>query len=76
MAEIVRVARRYILCGEYFAEQRTEVPYRGQQGALVKRDFGALYLDLFPELKLLEQSLLSRDQGWDNVTCWVFEKQA
>jgi pseudaminic acid biosynthesis-associated methylase len=76
MAEIVRVARRYILCGEYFAEQRTEVPYRGQPGALIKRDFGALYLDLFPELKLLEQSFLGRDQGWDDVTCWVFEKQA
>ncbi len=75
MAEIVRCARRYILCGEYFAEQPTEVPYRDQPGALIKRDFGAIYLSLFPALTLLEKGFLSRDQGWDDVTYWVFEKQ-
>lgn len=74
MGEIVRCSRRFVLCGEYFAEKPTEVPYRGQQGALFKRDFGGLYVSLFPELTLRGGGFLSRDDGWDDVTWWMFEK--
>ena len=74
MSEIVRCSSRYVLCGEYFAEEPTEVPYRGQTGALFKRDFGALYQELFPELELRDKGHLSRAEGWDDVTYWVFEK--
>jgi hypothetical protein len=52
MNEIVRCSRRYVLCGEYFSDQLTEIAYRGQTGALYKRDFGAMYQALFPELQL------------------------
>lgn len=76
MSEIVRCSRRYVLCGEYYAEQPTEVQYRNQTGALFKRDFGALYRELFPELALRKQGFLSRADGWDDVTYWVFERQA
>lgn len=75
MAEIIRCSRRYVVCGEYFADQRTEVPYRGHEGALIKRDFGGLYQELFPGLKQLETGFLGQDQGWDDITYWVFEKQ-
>lgn len=75
MAEIVRCSRRYILCGEYYAAELTEVSYRGQSGALWKRDFGGLYQQLFPELVLRKTGFLSREQGgWDDVTYWLFEK--
>lgn len=74
MGEIVRCSRRYILAAEYFAERLTEVPYRGQSGVLFKADFGALYTERFPWLKLLRRGFLGRDQGWDDVTYWVFEK--
>jgi pseudaminic acid biosynthesis-associated methylase len=74
MAEIVRCSRRYVLCGEYYAEQTTEVPYRGQAGALFKRDYGRLYQELFPELVLRKQGFLGRDSSWDDVTYWIFEK--
>lgn len=74
MAEIVRCSRRYVLCGEYFADSTTEVPYREQTGALFKRDYGRLYQELFPELKLLKKGFMGRDQGWDDVTYWMFEK--
>lgn len=74
MAEIVRCSRRYVLCGEYYAEQTIEVPYRGQTGALFKRDYGRIYQELFPELQLRRQGFLSREEGWDDVTYWVFEK--
>lgn len=76
MSEIVRSSSRYVVCGEYFAEEPTEVPYRGQRGALFKRDFGGMYLELFPELVLRKQGFLSRAEGWDDVTWWVLEKRA
>jgi pseudaminic acid biosynthesis-associated methylase len=74
MAEIVRCSRRYILCGEYFSAQTTEVFYRGHSGALFKRDYGRIYQALFPELRLLKEGFLSRAEGWDDVTFWLFEK--
>lgn len=74
MAEVVRCSRRYILCAEYFADTPTEVPYRGARDALIKRDFGRLYRELFPELRLLRKDFIGRDEGWDDVTIWLFEK--
>jgi pseudaminic acid biosynthesis-associated methylase len=74
MSEIVRCSSRYVLCGEYFAEENTEIHYRGQTGALFKRDYGRLYQELFPELKVVKQGFLGRDQGWDDVTYFMFEK--
>jgi pseudaminic acid biosynthesis-associated methylase len=76
MAEIVRCSSRYVLCGEYYAEELTEVPYRGQHGALFKMDFGARYSDLFPQLRLVDRGFLPRAEGvWDDVTYWIFEKR-
>ena len=76
MHEIVRVSRRYVICGEYFAEEQIEIPYRGERGALFKLDFGARYQELHPELELIDQRFLSRDDGpWDDLTVWTFEKR-
>ena len=74
MAEIVRCSSRYVLCAEYFSESTLEVPYREQRGALFKRDYGRLYMELFPELALRKQGFLARADGWDDVTYWMFEK--
>jgi pseudaminic acid biosynthesis-associated methylase len=77
MNEVVRTSRRLVLCGEYHADELTEVPYRGETGALFKRDWGALYQNLFPELKLLETRFEADPGdggGWDDVTFWLFEK--
>ena len=74
MAEIVRCANRYVLCGEYFSNEPETVAYRGETGALFKRDFGCLYQELFPDLILRKKGFLSKEEGWDDVTYWVFEK--
>src|SRR4051794_15523165 len=74
MSEIVRCSRRYVLCGEYFSEQPEEVPYRGQTGALFRRDWGALYAELFPELELVARSS-GEPPAWDDVTFWLFRKR-
>jgi pseudaminic acid biosynthesis-associated methylase len=74
MAEVVRCSRRYVLALEYHADDVTEVPYRGVEGALFKRDYGRLYAELFPELTLVDSGHLDRDEGWDDVTWWLFER--
>jgi pseudaminic acid biosynthesis-associated methylase len=76
MSEIVRCSSRYVLCAEYFSETTVEVPYRGQAGALFKRDYGRLYAELFPDLALRKQGFLGKAEGWDDVTYWVFEKSS
>ena len=74
MAEVVRCSSRWVLCGEYHAAANVEVPYRGQEGALFKRDYGRLYRELFPQLVLRDEGFLGRDDGWDDVTWSLFEK--
>ena len=78
MSEIVRTSRRWVLCGEYFSEEVTEVPYRGHAGALYKRDFGGDYARWFPRLALVDRGFLPRspETSWDDVTWWLFEKGA
>ncbi|MBC8505211.1 MAG: methyltransferase domain-containing protein [Anaerolineales bacterium] len=75
MSEIVRCSNKYVLCVEYYSEETAEMPYRGQTGALFKRNYLHIYQELFPELELIKQGFLSRDEGWDDVTYWMFEKK-
>lgn len=74
MSEIVRCSSKYVLCGEYFSDEVIEVPYRDQSGALFKRNYGEIYQNLFPELKLVKKQFLDAEAGFDDVTVWVFEK--
>lgn len=74
MGEMVRCSDRYVLCGEYFAETTVEVPYRGHAGALFKRNYGRLFIEQFPELRLVNTGFLGRDEGWDDITWWLFER--
>jgi pseudaminic acid biosynthesis-associated methylase len=55
MAEMVRTSRRYIWGFEYFAPETTAIPYRGNEGFLWKADYAQLFLDQFPELRLVKK---------------------
>jgi pseudaminic acid biosynthesis-associated methylase len=73
--EIVRCSRRFVLSGEYRADDLEEVPYRGQRRALFRQDYGRLFRERFPQLELVEQGFLAREDGvWDDLTFWVFER--
>jgi pseudaminic acid biosynthesis-associated methylase len=75
MAELVRVSRRYVLWAEYHADQTTEIPYHGEQGALLKRDYGRIYRELFPELVVHREGFLGEDAGFDRVTWQLLRKR-
>lgn len=74
MTEMVRCSNEFVLCGEYYAETDTEIEYRGHRGALFKRDYGSRFLEMFPELELVRTGFLSSDDGWDDVTWWLFRR--
>ncbi len=75
MAEIHRCARKWIVCAEYFAPSEEMVPYRGQNDALWRRDYGSLWMDQFPDLKCTDVGFAwKRKTGLDNLTWWKFEK--
>lgn len=75
MREIYRCSKRWIICGEYFAPSEEMIPYRGHDNAMWRRDYGSMYLDLFPDLRCVNTEFAwKRTTGLDNLTFWVFEK--
>jgi hypothetical protein len=74
MSEIVRCSNRFVLWGEYHAAETEEVPYHGVDGALYRRDYGAIYRATFPELTVRREGFLGPDDGFDRVTWQLLEK--
>ena len=75
LKEIFRVSKKYILCLEYFSDKEEIIDYNQGNALLVKRDYGSIYLDNFPELKVVDYGFLwKRTELIDNVTWWLFEK--
>ncbi len=74
--EIVRVARRYVVCIEYFSHEPVEVEYHGMSGFLYKRDFGRYYLERHPRLRVLDYGFLWQElDSADNANWWLFAKE-
>lgn len=67
---------KYIVCYEYFSDKPEIIQYRGHGDKLFKRDYGAFWLENFPDLKCLGYGFEWRHMtGMDNATWWVFEKR-
>lgn len=52
--EIYRCSNKYIWGFEYYADEYTEIPYRGQDNLLWKANFPKIYMDTFPDLKIVK----------------------
>ena len=75
MREIHRVAAKYVFCCEYFSPKPETVPYRGETDLLFKNDFGSLYMDMFPDLCLVDCGFFwRRTTVIDDCTWWLFRK--
>jgi len=57
--EIHRCSKKYIWGVEYFSEDYIEINYRGHNQLLWKTNFAKLYLDRFPDLKLVREKRYS-----------------
>jgi pseudaminic acid biosynthesis-associated methylase len=73
--EIHRVSSRYVFCAEYFSPKAETIQYRGETDLLFKNDFGSVYLDLFPDLRLVDYGFFwRRTTVMDDATWWLFRK--
>ena len=55
--EMYRVSRKYIWGFEYFAPEVTEIPYRGQRDLLWKADYGRMFRERFPDLRVVREQI-------------------
>ncbi len=69
-------SRRYIVLAEYYNPVPVEVPYRGHEGKLFKRDFAGEMLDRYPGLSLRDYGFAYRRGPFpQDDLCWfVLEK--
>ena len=58
LSEIHRVAKIWILGSEYYAPSSQEISYRGHENLLWKDDFAKRYLQLLPDLQMLQEQHL------------------
>jgi Methyltransferase domain len=76
MREIYGVSNRYILAAECFSPRREQIPYQNEV-PLFKDDYGSVWLEEFKDLELIDYGFCwKRATGLDNVTWWLFEKNA
>lgn len=73
-----RSAGRYLLVCEYYNPSPVEIPYRGHEGRLFKRDFCGEILDRHSDLRLIDYGFAyRRDPNWaqDDITWFLMEKR-
>ena len=75
LREIHRVSSKYVFAAEYFSPKPETIPYRGETDLLFKNDFGGLYMDMFPDLELVDYGFFwRRTTVMDDSTWWLFRK--
>ena len=72
MKQMRETSSRYVMFAEYVGDDE-EVPYRGERHALFKREFGAIFVSLYPNAKLVEYGTAGKEMGFDNVTYWMYD---
>lgn len=78
MNEMYRASKKYIWGFEYYADEITDINYRGNTGYLWKADYANIFLKLFPDLRLVKKKLYPyvSETNKGNVDCmYLLEKQ-
>jgi len=78
MDEMYRVSKKYIWGFEYYADEVTDINYRGNTGFLWKANYAELFMKQFPDLKLVKKKLYPYvlEGMQSNTDCmYLLEKQ-
>lgn len=76
MNEMYRCSKKFIWGFEYFAEETSPINYRNHDDYLWKANYAKLFLELFPDLKLVKKEMYPYIQNHSNVDCmYLLEKQ-
>lgn len=74
LKNLYSTSQKYILTMEYYWPVVKQIEYRELKDALWKQDFGALWLQHFKDIELIETGYLGPKDGFDRVTWWLFKK--
>lgn len=77
--KLYEYSRRFILIGEYYNPSPVEIPYRGHEGRMFKRDFCGEILEAYPNLVLLDYGFAYRRDPahpQDDITWFLMEKRS
>jgi len=75
MSEIYRCSKKYIWGFEYFAENITDINYRGHDNYLWKADYASLFMKQFPDLRLIKKEKYPYIDNPQNIDCmYLLEK--
>ena len=72
--EIHRCSKKYIFGFEYYADEYTEIEYRGNKNMLWKANFCRMYLDGFKNLKLVKEKKLKYVDNNNVDSVFLLEK--
>lgn len=75
MEEIYRCSKKYVWGFEYFAQNYTEVEYRGKKNLLWKADFSNIYLGYFSDLRLVKEKKFKYLDSDDQDAMFLLEKK-
>lgn len=76
MNEISRVSKKYIWGYEYYSPKYVSINYRGNKARLWKGDFAKMYLDLFPNLRLVKKRKLKYLNSENSDEMFLLNKKA
>lgn len=74
---IAQTAERYVLICEYYNPTPQEIPYRGHQGKLFRRDFAGEFLDAHPSWQVADYGFVWRRDPvapQDDITWFLLER--
>ena len=69
---------KYICLVEYYNPSPVQIPYRGHEGFLFKRDFAGEMMERFPDLQLLDYGFVYRNDPnfpQDDLTWFLLKKE-
>ena len=75
MKEIYRCTKKYIWGFEYYADDYTEIRYRGKKDMLWKTNFPKLYLKYFKDLDLVKEKKLKYLEGENTDVMFLLKKR-
>lgn len=76
--KLIQSSRKYVLTVEYYNPTPVEIPYRGHQRKLFKRDFAGEILARFKSLRLVDYGFayhLDNNFKQDDLTWFLMEKK-
>lgn len=74
LKKIYKVSNKYILTIEYYSKFRKVIPYRNLTDALFKRPYDKEWLNIFPNIQIIEKGYLDNRNGFDRSNWWLFKK--